>query len=159
MTLRTRAEEQNWDYLGYLASNVRSVLIPLEAESTIRLSPRDQKYVLQGKKFFESAIAGCSSYSRPEQLFSIKDRNVPPAASALRIAVDVYSRIHATPPSNLEDLGETLAKYVEILDEIREKQFVPTQYKSVVQDLNRFLQAIVQKAIDERYRLVTQGPS
>lgn len=156
MTWKRRATEKNWNYLGYIASNLRSVLVPLQSKATIHLTPRDHDYLIQAKKFFESAIAGCSSYSQPELLMSVKDRNVPPAASALRIAVEVYTQVHATPPANLQDFADTLRHYNDILDQIGETEFVPEGKEALVTNLNRFLEGISQKAIAERYRVATQ---
>jgi len=73
------------------------------------------------------------------------------------MVVEIYTQIHATPPANLNDLARTLSKYADVLGAIRERQAIPPGSVDVVQDLNRFLQTMVQKAIDERYRSVTQG--
>ncbi len=155
MTWKTPSDEQNWNYLGYLASNLRSVLIPLESRREIVLGVRDIKYLTQGRRFFESAVAGCSSYSEPTRLFSVKEsNNVPPAANALRIAVDIYSQIHATPPLSLEDFAGTLQGYAEALDAISNQRLIPDRHKGAAKELTRFLQALIEKATMERFREV-----
>jgi hypothetical protein len=156
VTWKPKVEEQNWNYLGYLASNVRSVSIPIESRGGIKLTPRDHKYLELGKKFLLAAIDGCSSYSSPERLFSIKDRNVPPAANALRIAVEVYTQIHATPPARFDDLEQMLKQYVEVLNQISIREAIPPEGRETVKELNRFFSAMVQKAISERYSSATQ---
>jgi hypothetical protein len=156
MPWKARAEESNWSYLGYIASNVRSVAIPVESRGRIELTSRDQKYLQLGKNFLLSAIDGCSSYSSPQLLFSIRDRNVPPAANALRIVVNVYTQIWATPPATFNDLEQKLRGYVEVLDTISEKQAISTHQEDAVKDLNRFLDAMVQIAIAERYSSATR---
>lgn len=153
-TWKAPSEEQNWSYLGYLASNVRALLIPLAETGTIDLASHDEQYLLQGKRFFESAVEGCASYAEPDRLFSVKEQNVPRAATAFRIAVDIYNDIHATPPASLTEFGEKLRSYVATLDAIREKRAVPQEFKTVANELERFLRAVVQKATEERYRIV-----
>jgi len=82
----------------------------------------------------------------------MENNNVPPAANALRIAVDIYSQIHATPPLSLEDFAATLQEYTEALDAICERRSILDRYRSATRDLARFLQAMIEKATAERYR-------
>lgn len=152
MTWKAPSDEQNWSYLGYLASNVRSVLIPMVRNGGIQLEARDLKYLNQGKKFFEAAVAGCSSYAEPTKLFSVQEQNVPPAANALRIAVDIYNEIHATPPPSLESFAGTLRTYADTLRAVCEYGAIPDEFRASTDDLIRFLQAMVEKATTERYR-------
>ena len=146
-------EEFNWNYLGYLASNVRALLLPRTAGKPLQLASRDLQYLNKGRQFFESAVAGCASYSEPHRLFSVREHNVPPAATALRIAVDVYTDIHATPPLSLQDLSDTLKEYLAVIDEVQAER-VPKK-PDLQAGLARFLDALVQRATIERYRAIT----
>jgi hypothetical protein len=152
MTWKAAREELNWNYLGYLASNVRSVLLPIKRGDQFHLSPRDMQYLSKGKQFFDSAIAGCSSYEEPTRLFSIREQNVPTAATALKIAVDVYRSIHATPPASLEDLARRLKDYAATLDSVGQGLAVEKAREKPLNDLIRFIEALVQRASTERYR-------
>ena len=151
MTWKAESDNQNWNYLGYIASNVRSLLIPMERQE-FQLRDRDRKYLRQGKKFFESAVAGCASYTDPERLFSVRENNLPSAATALGIAVEIYRQLHATPPSNVEDFAGTLTSYVHALDIIDHEQRIPENLRETTSQLSRFLEALIEKANSERYR-------
>jgi len=152
MTWNANREELNWNYLGYLASNVRSVLLPIKGGRQLVISPRDLQYLSKGKQFFESAIAGCSSYEEPARLFSIREQNVPTAATALRVAVEVYRSIHATPPASLEDLARKLKGYTATLDTVEHGPAGEKVQEKPLNELIRFIEALIERASTERYR-------
>ncbi|MBI4220813.1 MAG: hypothetical protein HY682_11760 [Chloroflexi bacterium] len=151
MTWKAESDDQNWNYLGYIASNVRSLLIPLERQA-FSLRPRDRKYIRQGKKFFESAVAGCASYTEPERLFSVRENDLPSAATALGIAVEIYRQVHSTPPVSLDDFAATLNGYVRALEVIDQEHRIPDALRDTTSQLSRFLEALIEKANSERYR-------
>ena len=147
MNWNQKQAEGNWIHLGYLAANAASVLIPISRGEHIDLSERDQSLLRQQAAFFNSAVTGLSSFDQPSLLFQTEENVVTYPASALDIAIAIYSLVQGGPIADPAHFKCDLIAYGDTLGRLAEGEAVGDL--NIAKEVATFLSSLVDHARGE----------
>jgi hypothetical protein len=148
MTWHRRMADSGWLHLGYLAANSSALLTPSMLGKSITISPRDRENCTLLAEFFDSAVAGLSSFEKPDFLFNSREDELLIPASSLELAVSVYRDLHGIPVASASAFTADLEHYRDLLRAMAEGR-IPRKEK--VSPLLRFLAGIIARAKVEMY--------
>jgi len=140
-------------FWGYIANVLLSLLKPYKEGSKFKLTGEDIEIINQSEGFLDSILKGCDVVESPETLsFSNSSREVP-SATALSLAVEIFSTMVIPVPSNLKEFKKKLNEYRNILAKLRESKKFTQEDSPIADEVTSFFKVLGNKADQENYEL------
>jgi len=140
-------------FWGYVANVLLSFLKPYKEGSKFELTGEDIEIIKQSEGFLDSILKGCDTVESPQMLsFSNSSREVP-SATALSLAIEIFSTMVIPVPSNLKEFKKKLNEYRNILAKLRESKKFTQEDSQIADEVTSFFKVLGNKADQENYEL------
>jgi len=140
-------------FWGYVANVLLSLLKPYKQGSKLELTGEDIEIIKQSEGFLDSILEGCDTIESPQMLsFSNSSRDVP-SASALSLAIEIFSTMVIPVPDNLQELKKKLNEYRDVLKKLRESKKYKQEDSKIADEVTSFFNVLGNKADQENYEL------
>jgi len=141
-------------FWGYIASVLQSMLRPYIKGSTLLLTTEENEVIEHSKRFINSMLRGCETINTPGALSLTQTYNDVPPATALNLALHIFSSMTIEFPENLDSLKEKLSNYRKILEKVKASQPINRDELAVAEEVSSFFQSLSDKADQESYESV-----
>jgi len=138
-------------FWGYVANVLHSLLKPYGQGSHIELSDEDKKIIKESERFLDSILKGCDAISSPAKLSFTHSHTEVPSATALGLAIEIFSSMTIQVPNSLEEFRKKLSNYRDILENLRNSQPLVQSDSPVAEEVTSFFKALGNKADKESY--------
>jgi hypothetical protein len=138
-------------FWGYVASVLHSLLKPYKQGAAVQLTDEDKEIVERSEKLLDSMLKGCDIVDSLGKLSFTHSHSEVPSATALNLAIEIFSAMAAPVPQNPDEFREKLSNYRKILENLRKSQPIVESDSPVAEEVTSFFKALSNKADQESY--------
>lgn len=138
-------------FWGYIANVLHSVLKPYEKGMNVALSTEDQKVIKQSKGLLDSMLKGCDAIVSFDKLSFTDSHTQLPSATALSLAIEIFSSMVVPVPNDIDALKNKLQEYRRILEKLETSAPMVNSEPLIAQEAASFFKVLGDKADQESY--------
>lgn len=140
-------------FWGYVANVLLSLLKPYKQGSKLELTGEDIEIIKKSEGFLDSILKGCDTIESPQMLsFANSSREVP-SATALSLAIEIFSAMVVPVPDSLKEFKNKLSEYRDVLAKLRESKKFTQEDSQIADEVTSFFKVLGNKADRENYEL------
>lgn len=138
-------------FWGYVASVLHSLLKPYKQGSRIELTDEEKEIIKQSEKLLDSMLKGCDTIGALDKLSLSHSHTEVPSATALSLAIEIFSAMAVQAPENIDAFRKKLSNYRNILENFRDSRPIADSDSPVVEEVTSFFKTLSNKADQESY--------
>lgn len=139
-------------FWGYIASVLHSVLKPYYEKGMYpTLSSEDRKIIDQSKGLLDSMLEGCDAIFSLDKLSFTDSHTKLPSATALNLAIEIFSSMVVPIPNDIDELKNKLKEYRRILEKLETSAPMVNNEPLIAQETASFFKVLGDKADQESY--------
>lgn len=133
-------------FWGYVSNVLLSLLKPYKQGTLLELTNEDKEIIKKSEGFLDAILVGCKTVEEPHMLsFRNSSREVP-SATALGLAIEIFSTMLIPAPNNLGEFKKKLNNYRKLLEKLRASKSILPEDSGLVDEVSRFFKGLGNKA-------------
>ncbi len=138
-------------FWGYVADALHALLKPYMKGISLQLTPEDKNIVEQSQRFLNSILTGFDTINSPERFSFAHAYTRISTATALALAIEIFSVMSVTIPNDLDEFKKRLNSYREILENLKDSKPITNSDMESVAEVASFFKALGDKADQQAY--------